>query len=67
MKREARTSTSMAEKISGELCQDLIRLRTRLLVEDIMRRYRCKRVTAFRAVTFARVRVGLERRKESVA
>jgi len=60
--RERRTSTSMAERISGELCEDLMRLRTRRLVDDIRRRYRCQRGTAFKAVILARVRIGLERR-----
>lgn len=61
MNREARTATSMAERISEDLCADLIKLRTRLLVTDIRRRYRCQRGTAFKAVSIARVRVGMER------
>lgn len=56
------TAASMAERISMDLCEALLGLRTRLLVVDIMRRYRCKRGTAMHAVALARVRVGVERR-----
>lgn len=56
------TRSMMAERISEQLCADLLALRTRRLVDDIRRRYRCQRSTAFHAVTLARVRVGVEKR-----
>lgn len=56
------TAGSMAERISLDLCEALLRLRTRRLAVDIMRRYQCKRGTAMHAVALARVRVGVGRR-----
>ena len=56
------TAARMAERISADMCESLLRLRTRRLVQDIMGRYRCKRRTAMHAVALARVRVGVERR-----
>lgn len=56
------TRSMMAERIAEQLCADLLRLRTRRLVADIRRRYRCQKSTAFHAVTLARVRAGVERR-----
>lgn len=56
------TAAGMAERISADLCEALLRLRTRRLAQDIMGRYRCKRGTAMHAVALARVRLGVERR-----
>lgn len=61
-KSDRATRSGMAERIAAKLCADLLALRTRRLADDIQRRYRCQRSTAFHAVSLARVRVGVERR-----
>ena len=49
-------------RISALLCPDLLRIRTRLLVKDIVARFGCCDATAARAVAKARVIAGIERR-----
>lgn len=61
-KSDRATRSSLAEKISAELPAPMMALRTRLLMRDIMGRYRCRRSTAAHAVSLARVRAGVERR-----
>lgn len=56
------TRSKLAERIGQELPAELMGLRTRLLMGDVMQKYRCGRSTAAHAVALARVRVGVERR-----
>lgn len=44
----------MAERIARELPPDLLRLRTRALLGDVMRVHRCSRNTAATAIAMAR-------------
>lgn len=56
----------LAKEISVVLTADLLRLRTRLLVQDIKKRYSCGNATAMRAVGIARVRLGRENWERAV-
>lgn len=62
MESESEYYVAIAIRISNALTAELLALRTRLLVKDIMLRYDCGRSAAMKAITMARVRVGTERR-----
>lgn len=50
------------DEVAAEITADMLRIRTRLLVRDIMQARGLCRSEAMRAVTMARVRAGIERR-----